>query len=607
MKILFRAAVALLSVATLSFFTGCGAKTEPPRGELANTVVLVNFANGDTFSSSYAADANDKLNLSPTGMKEFFKAESLGRQTVTSFIAGVVTAENPASYYFEESLANPGGYDAGKTDGKSSVDAFFREQTLVREILDKVVFPENYNADLDGDGYADGLTFVFNAEFASSGQQIMWPHKSEFYGVGVLDTFYVPDGYFNEGEAEEALSARNINGARAYRYAIVTAAFTTGQICHEFSHVLGLPDYYSYVKTGLFPKNDNIGKYELLGASPGEIPQYSLAYVRSKLGWLEEGRDIEVVSSTREITLSPVTAGGVQAIKITPAGTVEKGEFFMAEVRRKESGGFDDAVNSTGVIIYSVVPENAYIGEDGNFGPVDLGNMYGNGRFEVKLLTSGPFNYFTSSAGRNVASLSYSDGASAGVSVEAVSENADGSFTLSVTFSESARPAPYRPKLIKKAGGNALAIEWQAEDLSGSIRVVAFKADSRSAAAFATDNLPDAKSVVSGDYGAFTAMEVYDFGAASGFAFLKSEAERVVVVVETDGDGNVVSYSKFRFTLGGSVGADYTFADVLAVSFAPGKPAFIAGCAIIGLCVLAGIIIAVTLKVRGFGKGKRGV
>ena len=581
--------------ALLFALCACGTKNEG-NGEavsVINTVVLVEFGGGETFSADFGETLHYDLETSPVGLKAFFAAESLGRCSVTSRVAAKVRVEKPASYYFARKGIGTDGYTDKKVDGKPHADAFVREQTLVREILSKAEFPQGYSADADGDGYADGITFVFLAEF-SPDEKIMWPHKSEFYGTGALNSLYVPEGFFGDTDADALLAPSYINGAEAYRFAVVSSDYTVGQVCHEFSHVLGLPDYYSY-GGGLISANDNIGHYELLGASPGKVPQFSLAYVRMKAGWLKEGRDINVLSSSGEVILPPVTAGGAQAVKLAPAGTGEKGEFFMAEVRRKTSGSFDDAVNSSGVIIYSVKPENAYIAEDGNFGSADLGNMYGNGRFEVKLISSGLFNYFTADSGRNQAELKYADGTSAGVSVTVEEELEGGSYRISFRFAETEKPEPSRPKLIKAAGGNVLAVRWEGEE--GVVRIVSFVANSRSAAAFATDNLPSAKDIISGNYGSFTAEETLVLARASRFAYLFPKGERFVAIV-TEKDGKAIYYDKFRVTVEGSAPAEYSFADVLAVSFSPGNPAFFAGCAILGLCVLAGIIAPIIVKNR---------
>ncbi len=93
--------------------------------------------------------------------------------------------------------------------------------------------------DGDGDGKADMVFFIYagyGANYSGNNQDLIWPHASKMYGVrldGVTLERYACSTEMYGKEGSEVLDG-------------------IGTICHEFSHVLGLPDEYDtdYAKSG---------------------------------------------------------------------------------------------------------------------------------------------------------------------------------------------------------------------------------------------------------------------------------------------------------------------------------------------------------------------
>ena len=590
-KIIFICLACALFVPT--GFSGCEKGGEVLKNGTAlmnNIVILVSFADGEGFADDFADGLSFALNEDERGFKAFFEAESLGRLSVTSTVFKEVVLSRDKAYYAAKSFSHPEGYDGKTYSGKSHVDGFFREQGLVREAILKADIPENFDADADGDGFADGVILVLGTEFEKNDERILWPHKSELYeySAAIENTFYVPEGFF-DGVSEDYFSVPEINGAQVGNYAVVSQSSTVGEICHEFTHILGLSDYYSYIESGFGLKpNDNIGKYELLGMSPGDIPQYSLAYLRQKLGWLSEGDEIDVIScGEAEVTLFPVTYGKKQAVKIIPEGYPESGEYFFLEVREKKEGEFDGTVNASGVIIYAVNEENAYIGEDGKFGASDLGNMYGNGKFEVRLITDKGFNYFTQSRG-STGDIAYSDGKPSGVSVSDIKKNDDGSYSFRV-FASGERSEGAPPEPVRIADNKILAVRW-GQGEAETVAVIKLEATPRTAAAYAVDMMPSASALLGGSARGVNILSLNVYSAATRRVVNNPSAECYLAVIMSDGDGRTVNYKTFHVLPSGTPAADYTFGDVLAVAFAPGNTAFFVCCAVLLLCVLAGFL-----------------
>ena len=602
----------LIAVSALLIVLACACA---PRGENStaqnghakkNTVIFVTFGSSHAYDWSLADAAVKSFNTSETGVKTFFFAESLGKLELTSVLANNVPVEDRASPYRRKSLLNPDGYDDTAVNGLPHIECFYREQMLVRQIVESGGIPKDYNPDGNGDGVADAITFVFDEKFtatASSPEKIMWPHKSEFYGYDKLlsGSFYIPNGYFSASlSLEEAFAIPEINGVKVGPYAVVSTSSTEGEVCHELSHVLGLPDYYSYEDDKRV--YDNLGGYELLGAEVGAVPQYSLAYVRSKLGWLEEGKDVLVTDSSAAFTLSPVTENGVQAVKVIPADFTEKGEFFMIEARRKGDSGFDSAVNSTGVIIYSVVPEYAFIGSDGRYGAVDYGNMYGGGRFEVKLFTNSLRNYFTGKPGSTaLEDIKYRDGSSSGVSVTGITANEDGSFSFGVNVTVSdKRPEPKTgSELI--AGGNVIALRWEPE-CEGKTHVMVIRATPTSAACFMTGGLPKAKSVAAGNGEGLEVIEYATLSSASREYIPRAREECYLLVVHERANGELYGFATQHLVVAGVPTVTPQFSDFIGALLRPGRPlsivivAFIACCVVAVSCVLVGITVKKSRK-----------
>jgi len=558
---------------------------------LYNAVVFVNFKDRQPITQEYALGRVEEMNGSPTGASAFFKAESLGRCEVTSYFAGVVDIDKNTTYYsyLDEWF-------------KDEEEAFFREQLLIRKVCEGMTLPDGALGDGDGDGRLDAITFVLNAEF-EAGEFIFWPHKSEFYEYREGDD--IPGKHLGGKSEEEVFALPKVSGYTAGEYVIVPDGFTSAEVCHELTHVLGAPDYYPY--DGRLDKS-NIQGFELMGNNVRDIPQYSLAYVRAKLGWLKEGEHVKVITESDRITLSPVTAGGVQAIKIMPRDFASTGEYFMVEVRAKEQGKFDSAVNSSGVIVYAVNEQNAYIGPDGELGNRDYGNMYGEDmevRFFYRSILGMPAGYFTGKDGADTTGeLTFADGTGSGVTVEDITENADGSYTFNVSMESGLEGEYFSAVRNDIAGGAVGAVSWYPKD-NGRTYVMAIAADGRSAAADFLKCLPSDRHVRDGNGEGYTVLYTDVLSSASQRYIPEVEEELFLITVSEDSSGKLYGRSVIHFTVGGREQARAEFLDVLAVLFMPGNPAFIASCVVVGLCVLVGITAFIYAKKKGMQGGKQ--
>ena len=98
-----------------------------------------------------------------------------------------------------------------------------------------------------------------------------------------------------------------------------------GTFCHEYGHVLGLPDLYAASYTGAFTP----GSWELMDHGSyngnGKVPPYMCAYDRYALNWIEP---YEITTLDSTYTLGQICDNKAYIIK-----TNLDNEYFLLENR----------------------------------------------------------------------------------------------------------------------------------------------------------------------------------------------------------------------------------------------------------------------------------
>lgn len=202
--------------------------------------------------------------------------------------------------------------------------------------------------DNDGDGEADVCIVVYagvgEAQASYSVPSSIWPcqwdlESGQYYGDG--------DGprYLNGVKINRFAVFNEISGSRDSG----TVMDGIGTFCHEFSHCLGLPDFYATNNSGYY----GMGDWSLMdnacyngGSVSGDTPLGYSAYEKNFMGWLDY---IEPVNNTH-YTLPVSNVSGTeqdQAIQIT--SDLNENEYFILENRRKQ--GWDQYIPDEGVLI----------------------------------------------------------------------------------------------------------------------------------------------------------------------------------------------------------------------------------------------------------------
>ena len=313
-------------------------KAYPLTGQPKSLVILVNFTDKSFVVSNPQQAFTDMLNeenYSTNGgtgsARDYFRDNSMGQFDPEFVVVGPYTLPNSMSYY--------GGNDS-EGDDKLPAQMVADACSLADGNVDFSDF------DVDGDGYIDNV-FIYYAgynEAESRVENTVWPHRWVVYS-----------GNINSG------SKTTFDGKRLYDYACSSelrgnrgsSMCGIGTFCHEFGHVLGLPDYYitDYGSSHMSLEDWNImdsGAYLNDGRTP---PAYS-AYDRFYLGWLTP---TELKTSASNVLLDTLTSSN-QAYIITQNGNHNLNgsnpnptQFFTLENRQQK--GWDRFLPGHGLMI----------------------------------------------------------------------------------------------------------------------------------------------------------------------------------------------------------------------------------------------------------------
>lgn len=192
--------------------------------------------------------------------------------------------------------------------------------------------------DNDKDGYVDNVFMFYAGHNAAEGGTGIWPHAWAVSNCRV-DGVYV-SSYACTSEYKGNDSSRTMAGIGTY--------------CHEFSHVIGLPDMYdtNYETNG---SAEDTGYFDPMASGPynneGRTPPYMNAEEKVMLGWMKSFD--ELTANTGTYTLGRVQDNCGARIK-----TKTTNEYFVLEYR--DGSKWDSYIpqKPTGMLVYHVDKSN---------------------------------------------------------------------------------------------------------------------------------------------------------------------------------------------------------------------------------------------------------
>ena len=269
------------------------------------------------------------------------------RSDVQDFYSRMINEENYTGYTNEDGSWNPYGTCTGSVRdyfhdnsngiftpqfdivGPVEVDfsvnqgnqyAYNIFQNAVQKVNPYVDFSQY---DLDNNGAVDLIYFIYAdtpSSSDSSSPNHIWPHRSSFYSYVKYDGKYIRD---------YACSAE-------YIYSKSQGIFDgIGTICHEFSHVLGLPDLYDTNENDDAANGEaqHPGEWDLMAGgnyqNNARTPVAYSMYDRYSTGFA----NYQIINAEGDYTLNPVATTGEGFILKTPTNK----EVFLIDNRQKST------------------------------------------------------------------------------------------------------------------------------------------------------------------------------------------------------------------------------------------------------------------------------
>ncbi|MFC1554896.1 M6 family metalloprotease domain-containing protein, partial [candidate division KSB1 bacterium] len=319
---------------------------EAPQAQVYSTTVPVLLGTySDTFAEYSSSQIYNQLfGNNPDGtMTDYFEEVSYGQFKLFGDIYGWYRTPQTSSYYV--------GLNSGLgSSGKEFVTDLVKEADIF------VDFSQYDNDGPDGipnsgddDGYVDAVIVVHTGGSASSGADNIWSHRSRISDYSTNDQSVNGD-YIKVSDyaiQPEMRGSSNTGGS----------IITIGVFCHEFGHLLGLPDLYDRTDSSEGPDYESsagIGRWGLMasGSYGGDgkhsfSPTHMSAWSKIQLGWIIP----EIIEENRTNIIIPQVETNPSAF-ILWEDPYKHSRYFLLENRQQT--GFDTYLKTSGLAIWHI-------------------------------------------------------------------------------------------------------------------------------------------------------------------------------------------------------------------------------------------------------------
>ena len=295
-------------------------------GSKKGIIILVNFADKTFNAANNQALFNNIANTEGFNqgnfngsMHDYFTSQSNGQFDLTFDVVGPVTLSQNYAYYGQN---NSAGDD-------------MRPEQMVVEACNLVEDMVDFNDyDWDGDGEVDQVYIVYAGKGEADGgaKDTIWPHEwelSETYSDFDIDGVHIN----TYACGPELNGSSQINGL--------------GTMCHEFTHCLGLPDFYDTRTNGT---NFGMDSWSLMDYgcynNNGYTPCNYTGYERMFCGWVQP---IELTENMQVTGMKSLEDYGDVYIMYNPGHHDEY--YILQNVQKK---GWDLYAESKGLMIMHV-------------------------------------------------------------------------------------------------------------------------------------------------------------------------------------------------------------------------------------------------------------
>ena len=244
---------------------------ETSKAELDSMLIGKNY----TRDYSYTYRGKTYRVTSNGSARQYFEDASFGQYNPQLDVVGPVTVSKASTYY--------GGNNSAGNDKYPEV--------MIKEACELVNDSVDYSLyDNDNDGYVDFVYVIYAGygEADGGGDNTIWPHAWHLYSAAGRKCEV-------DGKIIDLYACGNEMDNYTKHHTGI------GTFCHEFSHVLGLPDLY---ETTGYGDHKTMGEWSILDYGPynndGNTPPAYSAYERFFMGWLTP----RLITEPENITLA---------------------------------------------------------------------------------------------------------------------------------------------------------------------------------------------------------------------------------------------------------------------------------------------------------------
>ena len=304
-----------------------------PRG----VVILVSYADVEFSSTNadmteWAMGEDYRYNGATGSIHQYFYDQSWGQYDMQIDVVGPVTVSKNASYY---------GQNVTDYWGNSG-DAHADELVVDACRLADAQGVDFSKYDSNNDGKVDWVVILYAGKGEADGgaASTIWPHQ--------YDLSYTYMDIMLDGKTIDHYCCLNeIEGRTSARCGI-------GTFCHEFSHVMGLPDFYATDEA----THKTLGSWDIMDYGPynnnGNTPPNYSAYERWFMGWMTP----TLVTQAASMSL-PLLHESKEAVVITQNNkeisnilAPVPSQFYLIENRAKS--GWDTYLPGEGMIVTKI-------------------------------------------------------------------------------------------------------------------------------------------------------------------------------------------------------------------------------------------------------------
>ena len=295
-------------------------------------VILVQFNDKEFSRDDYATIANDMMNQE--------NYTGYDNEVYTGSVRDYFSDNSNGQFKPEFDVYGPYTVNYSQYDGESKTNKIL---VAALNAADADIDYSQY--DRDGNGYVDMIYFLIagnGSNYSGNDSRLYWPHRS---CITENNHYMHRDGVILWDYA----SSVELSGWTSQPSTVVIDGI--GTICHEFSHVLGLPDFYDTDYEGSGGQSNDPGDWSVMSGgsyfNDGRSPVGYSLYERYCVGFTES---IEDITQTGDYTLEPLANSQKGYCLNTP----ESAEYFLLENRQRNMFKWDAYLPGDGMLVHRV-------------------------------------------------------------------------------------------------------------------------------------------------------------------------------------------------------------------------------------------------------------